>query len=74
MVSCLTKEPSFTSFTNIKATVDYIFYDGAGIFEVVRTLDTPSYTRFLKGNLNCIPHPLMPSDHLSLLAEFMLTD
>ena len=51
LMSCTTKEPSFTSFTNIRGCVDYIFYESDGIFEVVRTLDIPSYSRYLKGNI-----------------------
>jgi len=67
-----TKEPCYTSFTDVKATVDFIFYQSGGLFEVVRTLDLPSYSKYLKDNVGCLPHPLMPSDHMSLLAEFLL--
>ena len=72
MQACQTKEPSYTSYTNIKGTVDYIFYESDGLFEVVRTLDVPSYSKYLKNNISCLPHALMPSDHLSILAEFIL--
>lgn len=70
--SCLTKEPSYTSYVGIRGCVDYIFYEGEGIMEVVRTLDLPSYSRFLKNNVQAIPHELMPSDHFSIMAEFLL--
>lgn len=51
LISCSTKEPSYTSFTNIRGCVDYIFYEANDIFEVVRTLDIPSYSRYIKGNI-----------------------
>lgn len=73
-ISCLTKEPSYTSYTNIKADVDFIFYESGGMFEVVRTLDIPSYNKYLKGNICTLPHLLMPSDHLSLVAEFVVLE
>lgn len=58
-MSCTTKEPCISSFTNIRGCVDYIFYDDGEnkalgtpkLFELVRTLDVPSYGKFLKGNI-----------------------
>jgi len=77
-ISCTTKEPCISSFTNIRGCVDYIFYDdgeteGRGkMFEVVRTLNVPSYGKYLKGNIQSLPHAVMPSDHISMLAEFIV--
>ena len=72
-MSCYTKEPSYTSFTNIKAGVDYIFYQGDGL-EVARVLDLPSYNKYLYDNVNCLPFlPLIPSDHFSLVTDFIIT-
>ena len=79
-MSCTTKEPCISSFTNIRGCVDYIFYDDGEnkalgtpkLFELVRTLDVPSYGKFLKGNIQSLPHAVMPSDHLSMLAEFII--
>ena len=70
-ISCLSKEPMYTSFTNEKMCVDYIFYQGEGI-NVVRVLDLPSYTNNIRDNLTMLPHPLMPSDHISIVADFLL--
>jgi hypothetical protein len=57
-MACTTKEPCISSYTNIRGTVDYIFYDegyikdkSPKIFELVRTLNMPSYNTYLKGNL-----------------------
>ena len=71
-LSCLTKEPSYTSYTNFKGCVDYIFYEAEGLFDLVRVLDMPSYSRYLKSNISSLPHTVMPSDHLSCLAEFLV--
>ena len=83
-LSCTTKEPSYSSFTNIRACVDYIFYDDGEqgsprdgvtqpkLLDLVRVLDVPSYSTFMKGNIQSLPHSLMPSDHLSMLAEFIV--
>ncbi len=83
-ISCTTKEPSYSSYTNIRACVDYIFYDDGergnareGItqpkmIDLVRVLDIPSYSTFMKGNIQSMPHSLMPSDHLLMLAEFII--
>lgn len=82
-MSCLTKEPAYSSYTNIRACVDYIFYDDGErgdqervtqpkLIDLVRVLDMPSYSMFMKGNVQALPHPLMPSDHLSMLAEFII--
>ena len=79
-MSTTTKEPTISSYTNIRGCVDYIFYDegedlGKGkskMIELVRTLNMPSYGNFLKGNIQSLPHAVMPSDHLSLLAEFII--
>jgi mRNA deadenylase 3'-5' endonuclease subunit Ccr4 len=82
-MSCLTKEPAYSSYTNIRACVDYIFYDDGErgeqgreaqpkLIDLVRVLDMPSYSMFLKGNVQSLPHALMPSDHLSMLAEFVI--
>jgi len=70
-MATLVKEPAYTSFTNIKLAVDYIFYQGEGV-SVVRVLDLPQYSRYLKGNINSIPHQLIPSDHFSLVADFLI--
>eukprot|EP00347_Sterkiella_histriomuscorum_P024238 403331830 len=70
-MSIMTKEPCFTSYTNIKLPVDYIFYQGEGM-EVVRVLDLPQFSKYLKDNISCLPHPLMPSDHFSLVADFLI--
>ncbi len=70
-MATLTKEPVYTSFTNIKLTVDYIFYQGEGV-NVVRVLDLPSYNKYMRDNINCLPHPLMPSDHFSVVADFLI--
>ena len=70
-MSCTTKEPSYTGFTNIKVAVDYIFYQGEGL-NVTRVLDLPSYNKILKGKVTTLPHKLMPSDHFSILADFLV--
>lgn len=70
-LSCMTKEPVFTSYTNKKLCVDYIFYQGEGI-NVIRVLDLPSYSRYMKDNINCLPHPMMPSDHFCIVADFII--
>lgn len=70
-MSIFTKEPCFTSYTNIKLPVDYIFYQGEDM-EVARVLDLPSFNRYLKDNIECLPHPLMPSDHFSIVADFLI--
>ena len=79
-MSCMTKEPCISSFTNIRGCVDYIFYDEGEdtvrgtpkLIELVRTLNVPSYGKYLKGNIQSLPHAVMPSDHLSMLAEFII--
>ena len=72
-MSCYTKEPSYTAFTNIKAGVDYIFYQGEGL-EVARVLDLPSYNKYLYDNVSSLPSlPLIPSDHFSIVADFIFT-
>ena len=70
-MACQTKEPSFTQFTSFKGCCDYIFYQGEGI-NVARVLDIPAYNRFLKDNIHSLPHSLMPSDHLSVVADFYI--
>jgi hypothetical protein len=42
------------------------------MIEIVRTLDMPSYSLFFKDNIESLPHAVMPSDHLSILAEFLV--
>lgn len=82
-MSCMTKEPAYSSYTNIRACVDFIFYDDgergeqgiateSKLVDLVRVLDVPSYSMFMKGNIQALPHPLMPSDHLCMLAEFVI--
>lgn len=70
-MSIFTKEPCYTSYTNIKLPVDYIFYQGEDM-EVARVLDLPSFNKYLKDNIECLPHPLMPSDHFSIVADFLI--
>ena len=70
-MAILTKEPGYTSYTNIKLCVDYIFYQSEHM-NVVRVLDLPSYSKYLKDNIDCLPHPLMPSDHFSIVADFLI--
>ena len=62
-ISCMTKEPSYSSYTNIRACVDYIFYDDGErgnvrdgvtqpkMIDLIRVLDQPSYSTFMKGNI-----------------------
>lgn len=72
-MATLIKEPTFTSYTNIKLCVDYIFYQGEGL-NVARVLDLPNYSKYLKDNIMCTPHPLIPSDHFSLVADFYIEE
>ena len=70
-MAIMTKEPVYTSYTNIKLPVDYIFYQGEGM-TVARVLDIPSFSKYMKDNIDCLPHPLMPSDHFSIVADLII--
>jgi len=69
MMGTLTKEPAYTSYTNLKLTNDFIFYQGEGL-NVIRTLDVPSFN-FVMDKFQTLPHPFMPSDHLCIVADFI---
>lgn len=51
--------------------MDFIFYQGDNI-NVARVLDIPSYHKVMKGHIQTLPHPLMPSDHISIVADFLI--
>ena len=67
-----TKEPLYTSLTNIKIPNDYIFYQGKGL-NVLRVVDVPDYTRVTSA-VHTLPHPLMPSDHLFICVDFLIVE
>ena len=68
-MSDFTKEPLFTSMTDLKITNDFIFYQGKGL-NVLRVVDIPSITTM--STLHTLPHPLMPSDHIFVCADFLI--
>lgn len=63
-------EVAFTSFTDKKLLVDYIFYQGDGI-ELIKALDIPNFYEDLSMFHTC-PNEVVPSDHLPIVADFFI--
>lgn len=69
----LTLEPPTTSCTEKGYnTVDYILYEGKGL-EVVRVLDLPNFDRIIN-EIYLMPNEGFPSDHFSLVADFIFRE
>ncbi|CAI2361607.1 unnamed protein product [Moneuplotes crassus] len=65
----LTKEQSYSYFTEMHGMLDYIWYSGEGI-EAVRTLNVPNFYKELPFEMS--PNEVTPSDHFPMMAEFIL--
>ena len=65
-----TMEPAFSFYTNEKALVDYIWYQGESI-SVSRVLDLPNFIEDL-GMFETCPNEVVPSDHFAMVAEFYI--
>lgn len=65
-----TMEPAFSFYTNEKALVDYIWYQGESI-SVSRVLDLPNISEDL-GMFETCPNEVVPSDHFAMIAEFYI--
>lgn len=65
--------PSFTNFTaNFKGTLDYIFFNKRSKLQLRRILKIPKSSEL---SLNvALPNKNWPSDHLPLMAEFILEE
>ena len=64
-------EPLFTKATKgVFETVDYIFYEGKNV-EILRVLDFPDFDEFFY-QIRQIPSDFYPSDHLPLIADFII--
>ena len=65
----LSKEQSFSYFTEMHGMLDYIWYEGNNL-EAVRTLNVPNFYKDIPFKI--APNEVMPSDHLPMIAEFIL--